>query len=96
MEIVLSIETKNYHKVRDVLLKDPIVSLASIVFKEGKIIGKEGYYCYISGLEEQCKKALELTKDLAKEAETKEREELISKIKEEENKAIEGFGGIFG
>lgn len=104
MEVVLQIETKNYQKVKDVLLKDDIVSRASIVFKEGSIIGREGYYCYLSGTEEQCKKALELVKEkdektgeiieLAREASDKDKEELINKIKEEENKAVEGFGNI--
>ena len=96
MEILLQIETKNYQKVRDILLKDEVVSLATVVFKEGKFLGKEGYYCYVSGLETQCKKALELTKDLAKEVGIKDKKDFISKMKEEENKAAEGFGGIFG
>lgn len=96
MEIVLSMETKNYQKVKEILTKDEAVSLASIVFKEGKIVGKESYYCYISGLENQCKKALELTKDLAKEVSDKEKEELIKRIKEEESNAIQTMGDIFG
>jgi|GEM_PF-505877 hypothetical protein len=106
MEIVLSIEQKNLQKVKDILLKDDVVSRASIVFKEAKgLTGKEGFYCYISGLEEQCKKALEKVKikdkktgeliELAKEVNGKEKEEVVRKIKEEENKALEGFGGIF-
>jgi len=106
MEIVLSIEQKNLQKVKDILLKDDVVSRASIVFKEAKgLTGKEGFYCYISGSEEQCKKALEKVKiknektgevvELAKEVSGKEKEEVVSKIKEEEDKALEGFGGIF-
>jgi hypothetical protein len=95
MEILLQTETKNYSKLRDILLKDDLVSRASIVFKEAKTLSKEeGYYCYISGTEDQCKKAVELAKDLAKEI--KDKEEIINKIKEEEEKAEEGFGGIFG
>jgi len=108
MEILLLIETKNYSKLRDILLKDDVVSRASITFKDAKSLSdKEGYYCRISGTEEQCKKALELIKikpeeeggemiELAKEVENKEGEEVIKKIKEEEEKATEGFGGIFG
>lgn len=94
MEILLQTETKNYSKVRDVLLKDDLVSRASIIFKEAKTLSnEEGYYLYISGTEDQCKKALELTKDLAKEI--KDKEKIINKIKEEENRAQEGFGSIF-
>lgn len=97
MELLLLIETKNYAKVKDVLLRDDTVSRASLVFKEAKGFGgEEGYYSYISGTEEQCKKVLELTKDLIKEIKDRKKEEIINKIKEEENKAMEGFGGIFG
>jgi len=97
MEIVLQTESKNLQKLKEVLLKDDVVSRASIVFKEGKsLINKEGYFCYISGTEEQCKRALEMSKDIAKEAEKKDRNEAIQKIKEEQDKAAEGFGGIFG
>jgi hypothetical protein len=97
MEIVLHLESKNLQKVKDVLLKDDTISRASIVFKEGKsLLNKEGYYCYISGTEEQCKKALELVKDIAKEADEKDKSNVIKKIKEEQDKAAEGFGGIFG
>ena len=96
MEIVLQLESKNLQKVKDVLLKDDTVSRASIVFKEGKsLIGKEGYYCYISGGEEHCKRAVELSKDIAKEAEGKDKTKVIKKIKEEQDKAAEGFGSIF-
>ncbi len=97
MEIVLEIAGENYPKVKDVLLKDDIASLASIKFREEG--GK--YYCYISGLEEQCKRALELVKDkegkeIAKKLSDKDGEKIINKFKEEEDKAMEGFGGIFG
>ena len=96
MEIVLKFNKKELQKVKEILLKDEIVSRASIVFKDGEIIGKEGYYCYISGLEEHCKRALELTKDIAEEAEEEEKNKVIEKIKAEEEKANEGFGAIFG
>lgn len=95
MEVVLAFESRNMQKLKDVLLKDDAVSRASIVFKEGSIIGKEGYFCWISGTDEQCKKAIELSKDLAKEVTGKEKEDLVNKIKEEENKASEGMGEIF-
>lgn len=107
METLIQIETKNYQKVKEMLLKDDVVSRASIVFKEAKLYrGKDGYYCYITGLEEQCKKALEIVKqkdqktgnvvELAKEVTGKEKEEFVKKIKDEEERAMEGFGNIFG
>jgi len=102
MEIVIKMKTEDYQKVRELLLKDDTVSRASIVFKDVKEFGdEEGYYCYVSGLEEQCKKALELIKDeegnmLAEEVEGEKKEKIIDKIKEEGDKADEAFGGIFG
>ena len=83
-------------KLKEALHKDDFVSRASIMFREGSLIGKKDYFCLISGTEEQCKKALEISKDLAKEADKKDAHEFISKIREEEQKAAEGLGGIFG
>lgn len=96
MEILLALKKESYQKVREVLLKDEIVSRASIVFKDGSVLGKEGYYCYVSGTEEQCKRAIEMTKDLAEEVSGEEKKEVVNFIKAEENKANEGFGAIFG
>lgn len=104
--MVISIEQKNLQKVKDLLLKDDVVSRASIIFKEAKTLtGKEGFYCYISGSEEQCKRALEKVKiedkktgetiELAKEVSGEERDGVLRRMKEEEDKALEGFGGIF-
>jgi hypothetical protein len=105
MEVVFLIEEKNIQRVKDILLKDDVISRASIVFKEAKgLTNKEGFYCYISGLEEQCKRALEKVKvkskggeeiELAKEVLGEEKKEVIGKIKEEEERAMESFGGIF-
>ena len=96
MEIVLSIKSENYAKVKDELLKNDTVSRASVQFKDAKMFDDKGYYCYISGGDEQCEKALELTKELAEEVEGKKKEKIISKIKEEGNTATEAFGGLFG
>jgi nitrogen regulatory protein PII len=96
MEIVLKIKKENLQKVKDLLLKDDTVSRASVTFKESKGLGFKGneYFCYISGLEEACNKAKELTKDSAETVSKKE--EIIKKIKEEEESAMSGFGSIFG
>lgn len=96
MEIVLHFKSENFAKCKDILLSDDIVGRASLVFKEGSIIGKDGYYCYLSGTEDQCKRALELMKDLAEEVKDETKSLLINKIKEEEEKAISGFGDILG
>ena len=101
MEALLLMESKNLQKAKDLLLKDDVVSRSSIMWKEAKSFGfSEGYYCYISGTEDQIKRAIELSKELAKEVKdsqkNKEKEIVIGKIKEEQDKALEGFGGIFG
>jgi len=98
MEVVFKIEKQNLQKVKDVLLKDETVSKASITFKESKGLGLDGdhYYCYISGLDEACDKAKELTKDLAEVVNERDSKEIIEKIKSEEESAMTGFGDIFG
>jgi len=102
MEVVLQVEGKDFTKFKEKLLADEIVNRASIVFKDAKQFDKEsGYLCIISGTEERCGRAKELAKDeegneLATEIAGEEKEEILKKIKEEEDKAIEGFGGIFG
>jgi alpha-D-ribose 1-methylphosphonate 5-triphosphate synthase subunit PhnG len=98
MEIVLKIKKQNFEKVKNIILKDDTVSRASVTFKESKSLGlkDDWYYCYISGLDEACKKVMELTKGLTENINKKEEEEVISKIKKEEEEAMAGFGGIFG
>ena len=96
MEIVLHFKSENFAKCKDILLTDDIVGRASLTFKEGSIISKDGYFCYLTGTEEQCKRALELVKELAEEVIDETKSQLIKKIKEEEDRAIEGFGNILG
>ena len=98
MEMILKIKKENLQKVKDVLLKDDTVSRASVIFKESKSLGFKNneYFCYISGLEEACNKAKELTKILAEITNKKDEVEIIKKIKEEEESAMSGFGNIFG
>ena len=106
MEVILHAEGKNYRKLQDKLLKDEIVNRASIVFKEAKQYGLDGgYLCIVRGDEERCGRAVEIAlgkageeaeEQLAVELTGAEKEGISKKIKEEEDKAIEGFGGIFG
>lgn len=96
METVLQVESKNMSKMKEILNKDDVVSRASITFREGSMIGKDGYFCLVQGSDEQCKRAVEISKDLAKEADVKDAENLVAKIKEEEESAAAGMGSIFG
>ena len=96
MEIVFKIKKQNLQKVKDVLLKDELVSKASIIFKESKSLGfdEDEYFCYISGLEEACSKAKKLIKNLGEII--KKKDEVVKRIKDEEESAMTGFGNIFG
>ena len=98
MEEILKIKKEDLQRVKEMLLKDEQVSRASIVFKEASGLGFEGedYYCYLSGPDELIKKAKELVKELSEEVGEKDKKEIIKKIKEEEEKAMTGFGSIFG
>jgi len=97
LEVIYEIEKSNLQKVKGALLKDEIVNRASVTFKDGNVLGFENkYYCYISGVEEACKKSEELMKDLGKKVNEKAKEEIIQKIEQEEEQAMQGFGGIFG
>ena len=95
MDLLLEFGKESLAKIKEILLNDDVVSRASIIFKDGSMLGYEDkYFCYIYGTEEQIERAKELVKDLAKESENKE--EIIKKIKEEEERANIGFGAIFG
>lgn len=96
MDIVIHLESKNAAKLKEILGKDDKVSRASMVFRDAASIGEKGQLCHISGTEEQCKVALELVKELAKEADPKTREAFLKKLREEEEAAGAGFGSIFG
>ena len=95
MELLLFIKKEDYRKMHDALLKDDIVSRASIEFKDAKILGikKDGFYCLISGLENAYNRAKELASG-AEVVEGKEKEDVLRKIKEEKDAAFAGFGGI--
>ncbi|MBI2545415.1 MAG: hypothetical protein HYW22_02360 [Candidatus Aenigmarchaeota archaeon] len=96
MEVVFHFKSENYAKAKDILSSDDVVGRASMTFKEGTFIGKDGYYCYFSGTEDQCERAEKLVEELTEKVSDEEKSTLINKIKEEENKAIEGFGNILG
>lgn len=97
MDVVFKIEKENLQKVKNILFNDDLVSRASVVIKEAKSLGLEdGYYCYVSGTEEACKKAEELMEELGKRTSKEDEEKVIELIKKEEESAMTGFGGIFG
>ncbi len=99
MDVIIHSEGDKYVKLKETLLADDTINRASIIFKDAKQYGKDnGYLCIISGDEERCEKAIEIAKegDLGTEITGEEKEVILSKVKEEGNKASEGFGSIFG
>ncbi|MEM2068093.1 MAG: hypothetical protein QW663_01495 [Nitrososphaerota archaeon] len=79
-----------------ILLTDDTASRANIMLKDAKLlVGREGYYIRIVGTEEQLKRVDELLKDKARLVEGEELKEVLAKIREEDERALSGFGGIF-
>lgn len=98
MKAVFFIPSEKYSKAKNLVYGDDLLSRQSINFRESKALGmkKEGYYLEIDGSEEAIKRLAEILKDLGKEGDKKEREEVLKKISEQEESAAQGFGSIFG
>jgi len=96
MDLLLFSKRENSKKLEEKLKKDDLVSGASIKVRDASIVSKEGVYFYIEGTEDKIKKARELAKDLGEEVLGEEKEKVVNILKEEEEKAIEGFGAILG
>jgi len=96
MDLLLKCKPENKNKVGEMLKKDEEVSMASITAKDGKVIDKDGFYFYLEGDEKKLSKAKKLVEGLAEEVTGKEKEEVVSAIKAEESRALEGFGAILG
>ena len=97
MEVVFLVEQKNNEKLKQKLFGDNIVSRANIIVHEASSFGKSGgFYIRVLGDEEQCKKAIELSKDIGTEVSGEEKEKVLKQLSEESEKSLEGFGGIFG
>ncbi len=87
---------ENSRKLEEKLKKDDLVSGASIKVRDASIVNKDGVYFYLEGTNEKIEKAKELSKDLAEEILGEEKENVVKILKEEEEKAVEGFGLIIG
>lgn len=98
MKAVFFIPSENYSKAKNLVYADDLISRQSINFRESKALGlkKDGYYLEIDGSEEAVKKLSEILKDIGKEVDKKEKEEVLKKISEQEESAAQGFGSIFG
>jgi len=85
-------------KAEEILKKDDICSRQSIALREAKTLGidKEGYFLFFEGSEQACERAKELLKEFVKEVEEEVLEKVRKAYEEENEKALQGFGGIFG
>ncbi|MCD6591724.1 MAG: hypothetical protein J7K78_01740 [Thaumarchaeota archaeon] len=93
--MILYVERGSADKLREILLKDDVVSRANVLFRDAKSLGKDGYYVRVLGSEEQCKRALELAKDLAEEVSGEEREKVLKMLESEDEEMLSGFSGVF-
>jgi hypothetical protein len=96
MDLLLFCKKENSKKLEEKLKKDDLVSGASIKIRDASILNKDGVYFYLEGTEDKIRKARELSLGLAEEVLGNEKENVIRILKEEEEKAIEGFGAILG
>ncbi|MGQ9781397.1 MAG: hypothetical protein ACUVQ8_03980 [Nitrososphaeria archaeon] len=97
MEIVFFVEHKNSEKLKQKLFGDSTVSRANIIVHDSASLGRSGgFYIRVLGDEEQCKIAIELSKDLGVEVQGEEKAKVLRQLNEEGEKSLEGFGGIFG
>ncbi len=89
---------KDGKKAEEVLRKDDICSRHSIALREAKTLGidREGYFLFFNGSEEACERAKDLLKNLVKDADEEVLEKAKKSYEEESEKALQGFGGIFG
>ena len=95
MEVELYSKGEAAERLREILLKDEVVSRANVLFKDAKPLDREGFYIRILGSEEQCKRALELSKDLAEEVSGEEKEKVLKCLRSEDEEMLSGFSGIF-
>ncbi|MCX8187385.1 MAG: hypothetical protein N3F65_02100 [Nitrososphaeria archaeon] len=95
MALVLYADREKAEKLREILLKDDLVSRANVILKDAKMMDKEGFYIRILGDEKQCERALELSKGLAEEVTGEEKEKILNLMKKEDEEMLSGFSGIF-
>ena len=96
MKEVLHVDSENKSKVEDILKKDDIVSRGSITIKSPSSLDmkEEGYFFILDMPEESIKRTEDLVKGLAKKH--PHAKEIIKKVDDQENAAMEGFGNILG
>lgn len=99
MKIVFAVKSDKKSEAENLVRADDLVNRQSITIRsaDSMDMGKDyenSYFIMVEGSEEALHKAEELLKDIAKKLEEKDANIIAEKIKEEEDRAIEGFGNI--
>jgi hypothetical protein len=95
--LVFSIDNEHKGKIRDVT-NDDLISRQSITQRDASAlqIEKEAQILVIEGEDEALDRARELLKDIGEEQDEANSQEILEKLKGEEEGAAEGVGFIFG
>ncbi len=96
MRIVFHVSSDKKQKAEDLLKQDDLVSRGSIAIRNGYSLGiqEDGYFFIVDASDEALAKAKELLKGLGEIY--KDAGKVLEKYDEQENAAIEGFGGVLG
>ena len=99
MEWATFVKKENVRKAEEKLKSDfNLAAKQSITIRDAKSleIEKDGSFFIINGTEEGVAKCKELIKELVESVDEKYLKKAKEKIKEDEEKAAEAFGGILG
>ena len=99
MDWIVFVKKENVNKAEEKLRSDfDIAAKQSITVRDARSldIEKDGSFFLISGTDEGIEKCKELIKEFVEEIDEGYLDEAKEKIKEEEDKAAEAFGGILG
>lgn len=97
MKLVFKVEEKKKRNVNEVLDEDPVARLSITQRNAGSLgFDEEGSFLLLEGDEGTCSEAEERLAEDVKEVTGGKKEEVIETIKEEEEKSMKGFGGVFG
>lgn len=98
MPFICFVKRENAKKAEEILKKDDICSRQSIGVRDASSLNikEEGSFFIIDGTEEGINRCKELIKDFIEKIDESKLKEAENKVKEEQDKATEGFGGIFG
>ena len=99
MEFITFVKKENVHKAEEAIRSDfDLAAKQSLKVKNAGSLNLEGEgsFFYITGTDEGVEKCKELIKDFIGESKQEDLDKAKEKIKEEEDAAAAGMGGIFG